>query len=283
MAELYFWILGVYFEPEYALARKFSTKVIALTSIIDDTYDSYATFEELQIFTEAIERWSMSCLDQLPDYMKIIYKVLLEVYEEIEEEMIKQGRLYRVSYGIEAIKLLVRSYFAEAKWRHKKYIPSTEEYMRVATKSAGYTSLTIVSFLGMGDVATKEAFDWVLSEPNIVRASLIICRLTDDIVGHEFERKREHIPSSVECYMEERKVSKQHALHEFNNQIEGAWKDMNEGFLRPTKFPAPLLYRILNLSRVIEVMYSKGDWYTHVGPEMQSFIKQLLIDPIPIP
>ncbi|PIN22716.1 Alpha-copaene synthase [Handroanthus impetiginosus] len=181
------------------------------------------------------------------------------------------------------MKLLARSYFAEAKWRHEKYKPSTEEYMRVATRSCGYTSMIIVSFLGMGDVATKEAFDWVLSEPDIVKASLIICRLTDDIAGYEFEKKREHIPSSVECYMEDHKVSKQYALHEFNNQIEGAWKDMNEGFLMPTKFPAPLLYRILNFTRVMEVMYSKGDWYTHVGPKMQSFIKQLLIDPIPIP
>ncbi|PIN22719.1 Alpha-copaene synthase [Handroanthus impetiginosus] len=181
------------------------------------------------------------------------------------------------------MKELVRYYFAEAKWRHEKHKPTTEEYIRVATMSCGYTSLIIISFLGMGNVATKEAFDWVLSQPDMVSASLIICRLTDDIVGHEFERKREHIPSSIECYTEEHNVSKRDAMYEFNNRIQGAWKDMNEGFLKPTKIPVPLLYRIFNFTRVIEVMYSKGDWYTHVGPEMQSFIKQLLIDPIPIP
>lgn len=84
----------------------------------------------------------------------------------------------------------------------------------------------------------------------------------------------------MECYIDEHKVSKQEAVYEFNNQIEAAWKDINEGFLRPTTFPTPLLYRILNFARVIEVIYSKGDWYTHVGPEMQSFINQLLIDPV---
>ncbi|KAL8508345.1 hypothetical protein ACS0TY_018808 [Phlomoides rotata] len=131
------------------------------------------------------------------------------------------------------------------------------------------------------NVATREAFEWVFSRPDIVRAALTICRLTDDIVGHEFEKEREHIPSAVECYAEEHKVSKEEVISEFNNQIEAAWKDTNEAFLRPTKFRTPLLYRILNFSRVIEVLYSKGDWYTHVGPEIQSIINQLYIDPVP--
>ncbi|KAL0442351.1 UNVERIFIED_CONTAM: Bifunctional sesquiterpene synthase 1 [Sesamum latifolium] len=282
MVETYFWILGVYFEPEYAVARKILTRVQALASLVDDTFDAYATFQELQIFTQAIERWSISCLDQLPDYMKIIYKELLEVYEEIEEEMKKQGTEYRVAYGIEAMKVIVRDYLEEVKWRQVQgYKPTTEEYLGVATRSCGYTSLMIISFLGMGDVGSRETFDWVLSQPHIVRAACLICRLTDDIVGHEFERKRDHIPSSIECYIEEHKVSKQEAVDEFKNRIEAAWKDINEAFLRPTEIPVPLLDRILNFARVIEVMYSKGDWYTHVGPEMQNFINQLLIQPIP--
>ena len=54
--ECYFWILGVFFEPEYFHARRILTKVIAMTSTIDDIYDVYGTFEEIELFTEAIER-----------------------------------------------------------------------------------------------------------------------------------------------------------------------------------------------------------------------------------
>lgn len=97
----------------------------------------------------------------------------------------------------------------------------------------------------------------------------------------QFERKREHIPSSIECYVEEHVVSKEDAIEEFNKQIEAAWKDLNEGFLRPTKIPIPLLYRILNHARITEVIYRKGDWYTNVGPQMQTFIHQLLVHPLP--
>jgi len=56
LVECYFWILGVYFEPEYLLARSMLTKVIAMTSVLDDIYDVYGTFEELELFTDAIER-----------------------------------------------------------------------------------------------------------------------------------------------------------------------------------------------------------------------------------
>ena len=49
--------MGVYFEPQYSIARKFTVKVIAITSIIDDLYDAYGTIEELELFTEAIERF----------------------------------------------------------------------------------------------------------------------------------------------------------------------------------------------------------------------------------
>lgn len=56
VVECYFWILGVYFEPEYSLARKFLTKVLAMISIIDDIYDVYGTGEELDLFTETVER-----------------------------------------------------------------------------------------------------------------------------------------------------------------------------------------------------------------------------------
>ncbi|RVW79393.1 (-)-germacrene D synthase [Vitis vinifera] len=56
LVECYFWVLGVWFEPQYLLARRVLTKVMATTSIVDDVKDVYGTFDELELFTEAIER-----------------------------------------------------------------------------------------------------------------------------------------------------------------------------------------------------------------------------------
>ncbi|KAG2666741.1 hypothetical protein I3760_15G078100 [Carya illinoinensis] len=66
VVELYFWILGVYFEPHYALGRRILTKIICMTSIIDDAFDAYGTLEELDLFADAVKRWDINCIDQLP-------------------------------------------------------------------------------------------------------------------------------------------------------------------------------------------------------------------------
>nr|DAD20690.1 TPA_asm: hypothetical protein HUJ06_022153 [Nelumbo nucifera] len=59
VVECYFWMMGVYPEPQYSLGWMILTKVIAMTSILDDTYDAYGTFEELQLFTDAMERFDI--------------------------------------------------------------------------------------------------------------------------------------------------------------------------------------------------------------------------------
>ncbi|KAF7142010.1 hypothetical protein RHSIM_Rhsim06G0190300 [Rhododendron simsii] len=191
VVECYFWILGVYFEPQYFLARRILTKVIAMTSIIDDIYDVYGTLEELVLFTDAIERWENSALDQLPEYMKLCYQALLDVYNMIDEEMVKEGRSYRVNYAKSAMNKLVRAYFEEAKWCHEGYVPSIEEYMRVALVTGAYKMLATTSLVGMGDLVTEEGFKWVSSDPLILEAASVICRLMDDMVGHKVKRGME--------------------------------------------------------------------------------------------
>ncbi|KAH9776448.1 alpha-humulene/(-)-(E)-beta-caryophyllene synthase [Citrus sinensis] len=282
MVECFFWILGVYFEPNYSLARRILTKVIAMTSIIDDIYDVYGTPEELKLFTEVIERWDESSMDQLPEYMQTFFGALLDLYNEIEKEIANEGWSYRVQHAKEAMKILVEGYYDESKWFHENYIPKMEEYMRVALVTSGYTMLTTVSFLGMDNIVTKETFDWVFSRPKIIRASEIIGRFMDDIKSHKFEQERGHAASAVECYMKQHGLSEQEVCEELYRQVSNAWKDINEECLNPTAVPMPLLMRALNLARVIDVVYKEGDGYTHVGNEMKQNVAALLIDQVPI-
>ena len=79
----------------------------------------------------------------------------------------------------------VRAYFREAEWFHNHHIPTMEEYMPIALVTSAYSMLATTSFVGMGDVATEEAFAWLFSDPKIVTASAIVCRLMDDVVSHK--------------------------------------------------------------------------------------------------
>ncbi|TYH46499.1 hypothetical protein ES332_D11G340200v1 [Gossypium tomentosum] len=104
----------------------------------------------------------------------------------------------------------------------------------------------------------------------------------DDVVSHQFEQEREHVPSAVECYTKQYGVSAQEAYDEFYKRINNAWKDMNEAFLKPTVVPTSALNRILNLTRVIDLLYKDEDAYTRVGDSAKTSITALLIDPISI-
>lgn len=111
-----------------------ATKIIYLTSVMDDIYDVYATPEELGPFTDAIQRfgfcfwgsclslfltliiyyflngvdsiyrWDRGAADQLPDYMKTHFLVVLDCVDEFEKELAEEGQSYRIYYLKEAVR-----------------------------------------------------------------------------------------------------------------------------------------------------------------------------------
>ncbi|KAB2086347.1 hypothetical protein ES319_A04G024900v1 [Gossypium barbadense] len=280
VVECYFWALGAYFEPQYSLGRKMLTKVIAMSSIIDDTYDSYATYDELIPYTSAIERWEIKCIDQLPEYMKLSYKALLDVYEEMEQLVAEHKRQYRVEYAKNAMIRLAQSYLVEAKWTLQNYKASFEEFKTNALSSCGYAMVTITSFIGMGDIVTPETFKWAASDPKIIRASTIICRFMDDVAEHKFKHRKEDDWSVIDYYMEEYGITAQEAYDVFNKHVENAWKDINQELLKPTEMPTEVLNRSLNLAKVMDVVYKEGDAYTYTGKAIKDAITAVLIEPV---
>ncbi|XP_020110405.1 alpha-humulene synthase-like [Ananas comosus] len=248
IVELYFWISGVCFEPDYSHARMIATKVIVLTCILDDTYDVYATLEECRALTDAIQsmpiyiiikddfrmekykdsllkilvhltieglcmfyftnksrmkeasicRWDMEAIDQLPTYLKDYFHKLISTFEEFEDELALEDK-YRVSYLREMViffislllfsrfqyKSVAKVYHNETEWYAHDYTPTFEEHLQTSIISTAYPMLICACFVGMGNVATKEAFEWVLSIPEAVRASALVSRLMDDITSSE--------------------------------------------------------------------------------------------------
>lgn len=63
----------------------------------------------------------MSAIDSLPEYMKIFYQALLNVYTEIEEELAKEGKMYRNDYEKRSSE--TRKFSATAYGSYYIYIP----------------------------------------------------------------------------------------------------------------------------------------------------------------
>ncbi|KAL5831997.1 hypothetical protein ACOSQ4_017351 [Xanthoceras sorbifolium] len=210
--ELYFWTVVTYYEPCYSGARSIYTKVLAMMTVMDDTFDAYGTLEELRRLTNAIERWDTSGFDELPDYMKIIYDAHLNLFDEIFNHATKEGRSYSVSCAKDTYIEYVRSYQVEAEWFNQSYVPPFEEYLSNAIISAACYAITATTFLGMGEMAGINMFEWLQSRPKLVKDAYTVGRLLDDIMTHKYEQKRGHVASAVECYMKQYGISEKETV-----------------------------------------------------------------------
>ncbi|KAK3427100.1 hypothetical protein EUGRSUZ_F03409, partial [Eucalyptus grandis] len=90
-----------------------------------------------------------------------------------------------------------------------------------------------------------------------------------------------HVDSAVQCYMKQYGVTEQEAENNLRKQVNDSWKDINEECLHPTAVAMPLLVGILNLSRVMDVLYKDGgDHYTSPHIALKDYIHSVLIDPV---
>ncbi|KAG6775560.1 hypothetical protein POTOM_019038 [Populus tomentosa] len=233
--------------------------------------------DELRI----ISRWDTS-MEDLPDYMKLFFEALIGFFDEIEQETAKEGRPYCVHYSREMLKNQARAYLTEARWFNQDCVPQLEEYRRAGVYTSCYPMAAVAWICGMAETGSKEAFEWMSKNPKIVVASSDIGRLMDDITSHEFEQERGHVASAVECCMKQYGVSKEEAYDMLRKMVESDWKDINEELLKPSTVPRQILILMLNLARIIDVIYKDHDGYTEARSATKELLTAFLVDPLPV-
>lgn len=279
--EIYLWILGLYFEPRYSLARIIATKITLFLVVLDDTYDAYATIEEIRLLTDAINKWDMSAMEQIPEYIRPFYKILLDEYAEIEKKMAKEGRANTVIASKEAFQDIARGYLEEAEWTNSGYVASFPEYMKNGLITSAYNVISKSALVGMGEIVSEDALAWYESHPKTLQASELISRLQDDVMTYQFERERGQSATSVDAYIKTYGVSEKEAIDALKIMIENAWKDINEGCLKPRQVSMDLLAPILNLARMIDVVYRYDDGFTFPGKTLKEYINLLFVGSLP--
>ena len=60
-----------------------------ISSIVHKILINEIRVESFNLCTNLIFRWEISALDQFPEYMKLCYQAVLDVYSMIDEEMVK--------------------------------------------------------------------------------------------------------------------------------------------------------------------------------------------------
>ncbi|KAG6536128.1 hypothetical protein ZIOFF_001172 [Zingiber officinale] len=82
LKELSRWWSGLGLSEKLPFSRNRLTEGYLWTVVIDDIYDVYGTLDELQLFTDVVDRWDLTAMDKLPKYMKLCFFALFNMVHE---------------------------------------------------------------------------------------------------------------------------------------------------------------------------------------------------------
>lgn len=258
--ECYLWTVGLLPEPKYSNCRIELSKTIAILLVLDDIFDTYGSLDELVLFTDAIQRWDLSAMEQLPQYMKICYMALYNTTNEIGYNILKQHGWSVVPHLKRTWINMIEAFLVEAEWFNNGYVPNLEEYLENGVTTAGsYMALVHIFFL-IGQGVTKDTVGMMDPYPKLFSSSGRILRLWDDLGTATDEQERGDVASSIDCFRREKNLSSNgEARKQVKQLIRSLWKELNGELVAPKALPLPLIKASLNMSRTAQVVYQHGD------------------------
>ncbi|KAH7525553.1 hypothetical protein JRO89_XSUnG0072200 [Xanthoceras sorbifolium] len=277
----FLWTVGTAFEPRYGSWRIRNTKVHSLITVIDDIYDVYGTLEELELFTNVVDRWDIKAMKELPNYMKICFLALFNFVNEMAYDILKeQGLDVELNLKNSWVGLL-QAYLVEAKWFHSGYKPTMEEYMINALKSVSIPMLNVNAYLSAANPIIEKELEYLESTPDILQCSSEIGRLQNDLATPSYELKRGDIPKSVQCFMNETGASEEVSRQHIKDQMRQLWKKVNVYRAADSTLSETAIEVMLNIVRMFHSVYLHGDGHA-VQEETKKLASPLLFEPIPL-
>ncbi|CAG7887118.1 unnamed protein product [Brassica rapa] len=279
VVELHFFVISMYFEPHFSSARIMLTKFVTAETIIDDTFDRYASMSEAESLAKSLERWAPDKdMDKQPNYLKFVFKFILDVFKDFEREVGSEGRSYIVKSTVEEFKILVKANLDLAKWAQIAHVPSFEDYMVVGELEVSWYASMAGTFMGMGHIAMKGAYEWLKSRPKLIQAISINGRLMNDMTGFEDDMSRGYVTNGINCYMKQYGVTKAEAYKELHKMRVHNDKIVNGELLTTKDVPRRVLKQAINCARMANVAYGYGEGLTHPEGKIKDYIVSLYLD-----
>ncbi|CAD5173344.1 unnamed protein product [Musa acuminata subsp. malaccensis] len=281
LVENYFWTVGWVFEPQFGRCRELHTKANCFIVTLDDVYDIYGTMDELELFTDAVDRWDVNAMDKLPEYMRICFLALFNTTNDIAYNVQKEKGLDIIPHLKKAWADLLKTFTVEARWYHQGYTPNLGEYLENALVSVSVPLILTLAYCTSDDL-TQEALDDFQSCPEFARWPSMIFRLCDDLGTSTDELERGDVSKSIQCYMHETGVSEDAARRHIRGLIKGNWRAINGDRSFTSRFEENLKMMAINIPRMAQCMYQYGDGLGKPGQVTNDRIRSLLIEPIPL-
>ncbi|KAI3944648.1 hypothetical protein MKW98_021106 [Papaver atlanticum] len=274
--------IGCSWEPRNERCREWLTKILSFALVIDDIYNVYGSLEELEIFTDVIERWDCKAMEKLPNHMKICFLALYNTVNEMAFEILSEQQFDILPHLTKLLANSVKAMLTEAKWCHKGYIPTFVEYVQNGSvSSVGYVFLMAAYFMMDQNINDGVLHAFENNHP-LLYSSCLLCRLSNDLATSSTEMKRGEVASSICCYMQETNASEKDAREHIKGLIMETWKEMNRSLLESSPFDSSFVNLVLNFARTSLFMYQYGDALGAEHSKSIEHVLSLIVNPIHI-
>ncbi|XP_073525768.1 uncharacterized protein [Phyllobates terribilis] len=275
--------VGIAPEPHYECLRKCLTKVISFILVLDDIYDVYRSLDDLECFTNIVNRWEWEETCQLPEFMKMCFSLLSDTTNEIAREILKEtGFCGALPFLQKVWADFCKSMLTEARRYNERFTPTLEEYLNTGWVSSSGPLLSMVILLfGRDEVLTVENLNVRLEDMHdLVYCTSLIIRLCNDVATTAAELKRGDSPSSILCYMREVGVTEEEARIKIKKIILTTWNKINMELLKESStVQLNVKIQIVNTARVAHCFYHTGDGFGDQDGDIKNQIKNMLIEP----
>ncbi|XVE52797.1 hypothetical protein DITRI_Ditri02bG0152900 [Diplodiscus trichospermus] len=214
LLECSFWAMGCGPSLQLSKYRWNLTKLGYTATILDDIYDTYGSLHELEKFTDAVNRWDLKAIDQLPEYMKESYSALYKHVSEMVQDALIDNGMHVLPYIKEQWLNYTRGYLQEARWLHNGYNPTVEQYIENAWVSIGIPISMVYDVFGVvghsiNEYLSEFAEHW--SQSDLICLPAYIIRLLDDLNTANVEMERGESMNFIHFYMNEKGASEEAA------------------------------------------------------------------------
>ncbi|KAL0418837.1 UNVERIFIED_CONTAM: putative terpene synthase 12 [Sesamum radiatum] len=281
LMESFFWTVGMISEPQFSKCRVGLTKVVNLITVLDDIYDVYGSADELELLTNAVDKWDLNAVNDLPDYMKLLFFALYNTVNDMAYDTLKEQDQVIISQLKKLWADLCKAFLREAEWRYKKEIPRFDEYLDHGwTSSSGVVLLTHTYFLTTQNI-THEAIKALNDGHGLLRSPSTVFRLANDLSSSKDDVTRGETAKAVSCYMHETGASDEVASAYIAKLIDQNWKMINkENTYNSALFGKCFIQTAQNLARIALCQYQHGDAHTAPTDRSRNRVRSVIMEPI---
>nr|QWD59170.1 terpene synthase 1 [Aconitum carmichaelii] len=281
LVESFLWSVGIAYEPQYTRCREWLTKVMNFVLIIDDIYDVYGSLEELELFTDAVERWDHKSMNKLPYYMKVCFLALYNTTNEMAYEILKEQGWDILPYLTKSWANFIKAMLVEFKWYNTGYTPSLKEYLNNGWVSSSGSVFLVHTFFATSQKITSEVLEGLEKNNDLLYCASMMFRLSNDIATSSAELERGDVPSSIYCYMREANASEKDARNHIRGIIKDTWKRLNRTIFECPFDPA-FVGMAVNLARTSLFIYQYGDGLGVEDSKSKAHILSLIVNPVEV-